>query len=173
MPDEHRTTWHAIDNPALAGLPDIAAAQVVQQVNCALMGELVEAAGGEVILPPGFDERVGSPRHVVLTRFLDDGSYRVWTEPLPAELNEPSPGTMWERMAGPRRLPHREVWGVVDSEPGSSLTTLRRIDPLTGEAMPGKPLASVPTDSLRRGVGGWRRYKPTREQIDAAAAKPL
>ncbi len=163
--------WEAIDNPALDGLPNIAKAQVVQSINCAVIAEIVEAAGGEVILPPGFGERVGDQRHVVRTRFLEDGSYRVWTESLTPEFNHPGLCSLWERMTGPRRRPEREVWGV--DEQGDTLTTMRRIDGRTGEALPGHPLIRVQTDHLRRGIGGWRRFSPPAESIEQAAGQPL
>lgn len=165
-------TWRAFDNPALADLPDLAKAQVVQQINCRLLAELLEAAGGEVILPPGFDERAGNTASVVLTRFLPDGSYRVWTEPL--EHHEPENGTLWERMSGPRRQPVREVYGVAGRDPADVVyTTLRRVDPDTGAAVEGTPLLRVRSDHLRRGVGGWRFFKPSEEQVEAFAGRPL
>lgn len=171
MSAHDRPIWHAFENPALADLPDIAKAQVVQQINCRLLAELLDAAGGEVILPPGFGERVGQASSAVMTRFLPDGSYRVWTEPLHG--SEPENGTLWERMAGPRRQPLREVYGVAGVEFGSPYTTLRRIDPDTGGAVGGAPLLRVQSDHLRRGVGGWRPFRPSDEQVEAYAGRPL
>lgn len=164
--------WHAFESPVLAGLPDLAKAQVVQQINCRLLAELIDAAGGEVVLPPGFRERAAQVGFVVKTSFLEDGSYRVWTEAL--ELSEPENGTLWERMSGPRKQPAREVYGVAGKDPADVVyTTLCRIDPNTGAVIKGTPLLRVQSDHLRRGVGGWRRFKPSDEQVEAFAGRPL
>lgn len=166
-------TWHAFENPALAELPDLARAQVVQQINCQLIAELVAAAGGEVILPPGFAERVGSQANLIITKFLPDGSYRVLAEPLHPVIDDGAQNaTLWERMAGPRRRPEREVYGVAGVEPGDPYRTLRRLDPDTGAAIDGKPLVRVKADHLVRGLGGWRRFKPADETIEAVAGRP-
>lgn len=54
---DHRPRQHAFESPDLA--------KVVQQINCQVIGELLAAAGGEVVLPPGFADRIGNPTYVV------------------------------------------------------------------------------------------------------------
>lgn len=171
--DDGRPIWEPFENPALAGLPDLAKAQVVQAINCRLIAELVNAAGGTVTLPPGFNERVGTAEYLIGTRFLDDGSYLVWTEPLTPDYNHPGNATMWERMTGPRRNQAREVYGVAGYDEHDPYVTLRRVDPDTGDAMEDKPLLRVSEDHLRRGVGGWKRYAPPPEACEEFAGQPL
>jgi hypothetical protein len=168
---ESRPRYEIIDSPALAGLGVLARIQVAAALHVALLAEIVDQAGGDVILPAGFRERVANPTRIVETRFLEDGSYRVWTSPLTPEFNHPGAGTRWERLTGPRRdAEEPELWEVDDMD--DVMVTLQRITP-DGQPIAGVPLTSVRTDYLRRGIGGWRRWVPPLEVIEGLGGRNL
>lgn len=157
--------YEAIESPQLAALPYVARAQVINAINTTLLAEVLLLLGGEVFLPAGFSDRIGAGRHVVGTRFLDDGRYRVWVEEITPELSHPGAGTLWERAKGPRRVGSPpEVWLV--TELGGGYATMERVHPETGAKLGGVPAIKVREDYLRRGVGGWRHWSPPPAVID-------
>jgi hypothetical protein len=167
MSDER---YEQIDSPVLAGLDYVSKAQVVNRINTAILAEVVEVAGGEVFLPAGFQQRVASCPSIVVTRFMDDGRYRVWTEPLTPETNHPGVGTRWERTTGPRRREQSaELWEVVELAGGMAL--LERIGE-DGCPVAGTPVVHVREDYLRRGVSGWRHWAPPRDVIETLGGRP-
>lgn len=173
----NRPTWELTDpkdgDPGpLPYLPPLVRAQVVNAINVQLIAELVdlvESLGGEALLPPGFKDRMNA--RMVGTRFEDDGSYRVWTEPVTPETNHPGVGTRWERMEGPLKKGQvRQLYEVIEHRP--DMTTLV---PLGEDGTP-KPNALAVTsqsDYLRRGVGGWKRWSPPDEAIEEAGGQRL
>lgn len=93
------------------GLSPLAAAQVQNAINVRIIVELLELLGGEVHLSEGFPERAGACTHITGTRFLDDGTYRVWVEPISDEVNHAGQGSRWERVEGSEKKGlHFSLW---------------------------------------------------------------
>lgn len=147
------------DDPVLRDLPFHVRAQVTQTLMTQLMAEIVDQAGGEIILPPGYRERAGTVTRTIETTFLDDGSYRIRTLDLPEAIVFIGKGTRWERMEGPRRREQRAViYEVVEEDRSREhYTGLRKVG--EGGKLTG-PVVSVSTSALRKGAGGWRPWNP-------------
>lgn len=153
------------------GLGPFAAAQVANAINVRLVIDLLDQVGGEMVLPEGFTERVAQRTHVVVTRHLDDGRYRVWLQPMPQEHNHAGLGTRWERVEGSekrgRTINLYEVvaeGGKVDAG-GDGNVTLQRIA-TDGSPVSNVPLVTVPETRLLSGAAGWRVWAPPGDLVD-------
>lgn len=154
-------------DPVLGGMPFLIRAQVVQKINQQLLTELVDHFGGEVILPPGFRERVGENKRTITTRFIDGGFYKVWTVDMPKEIIHIGLGTRWERMEGPRRREQEPHFYLVVGEAVGGHVEMQRID---GDGVPlSSPLLKVNVETLKNGGGGWRPMAVSLGVIEGAA----
>lgn len=158
--------YDTADSPTLDGLGDIQRAQVVQALNVALLVDIVREIGGEIVLPPGYQDRLDI-KQTVETKFLDDGSYRVRLAPLPEVLERLGEGRRFVRVEDPRNDAPREIYEIVQAAVhGEEYAGLIRVEPTRG-----KMLVHVKADYLRRRVG-WRPWYPGPNDIESVSGKP-
>lgn len=170
-PETGRPRYNQFDSPALEGLSWVQRVQVLNAINCQLLTEIIQQAGGEVILDPGFRDRLRQQKHAVESRFLDDGSYRLKVVPVAGDalMTEIGGFTRWIRHDVAKGDQLGEVWEVIEDHHGDVYTTLRRVDE-SGDPMPGKPEIRVKRDYMIRGIG-WRRWTPPEEDIEQMAGR--
>lgn len=160
-----RPTYDQADGPSLDGLGPLQKAQVVQAINTALLAEVVRHAGGRVVLPPGFVDRLDITETVV-TRFLEDGSYEVKLMPLPEVLERLGEGRRFVRVTDPRNTDPDEVFEIVEAAcDGEPMAGLQRVLPT-----PGALVVRVKAEYLRRRVG-WRPWYPPADDVERVAGK--
>lgn len=155
----------SLDDPSLRDQPPLVRAQVTQAIMQQLLTEVVDyACGGEVILPPGFRERIGGMKRTIETKFLADDSYRVVAVQMPTGIIFLGQGTRWER----EEKGDLSIYEVVEedrSADGSGYTALQRVGE---ENLPVGMVVSVRTSLLRNRAGGWRPWRYSPRMIEEA-----
>lgn len=152
MSDDMDRRTHVADLALAGGADEYQAMFVAYLTTHRLLVEVLEQVGGEVTLPPGFQERLTDESLTALTSPTEDGGTMVTVIQTPPEYRSSGPGpgvacgSFWRRHRDEDHVGVRYRVERVDTFGYAEMTP-----------MSGGLALQVKTSTLLDGADGWRR----------------